>query len=236
MQVRRRVVTGLCVAAVAVLATAGQASTTKAGAGTQTYTVRPGDTLTSIAAQYGASVNAIATANKISNRNVVVIGRKLTIPAGSGSGSSGSSGHPRGVLPAKLQAHPERVTLRPTFARWASHYGVPADLLEATAWIESGWQTSVVSKTGALGVGQLQPATVDFTRLLIGIRLDPASANDNIRMSARFLRYLLDSTGNDVPVSLAAYYQGLRSVQSRVVLPETLLYVANILAVRPAFA
>jgi hypothetical protein len=236
MQVRRRVVTGLCVAAVAVLAAAGQASTTKASTGIQTYTVSPGDTLTSIAAHYGTSVNAIAWVNKISNRNVVVIGRKLTIPAASSSGSSAGSGHPRGVLPAKLQAHPERLALRPTFARWAAYYGVPADLLEATAWIESGWQTSVVSKTGAMGVGQLQPATVDLTRLMIGIQLDPASANDNIRMSARFLRYLLDSTGNDVPVSLAAYYQGLRSVRSRIVLPETLLYVANILAIRPAFA
>ncbi len=235
---RPRLVTCLCVAAIAVLAAAGQASTTKANAAAQTYVVRPGDTLTSIASRYGSSVNAIATANGIRNRNVVVIGRTLTIPAGSGgtSGSTTSSGYRRGVLPAKLQAHPDRLAMRPLFVRWGATYGVPADLLEATAWIESGWQTSVVSKTGAMGVGQLEPATVDVTRLLIGIRLDPASANDNIRMSARFMRYLLDHTGNDVPVSLAAYYQGLRSVSSGVVLPETLLYVANILAVRPAFA
>ncbi len=226
----RRVTTTLCVLAIAALAAAGQASTTKASA-SQTYVVKPGDTLSSIASHYGTTVTAIANANNIRNRNVVVIGRRLTIPAG-----AGSSSHRPGVLPAKLQAHPERVALRPLFVKWASHYGVSADLLEAIAWIESGWQSSVVSKTGAVGIGQLQPATVEFTRALIGIKLDPTSANDNIRMSARFLRYLLDRTGNNVNVTLAAYYQGLRSVTTGPVLAETMLYVANVLAVRPSFA
>ena len=78
-----------------------------------------------------------------------------------------------------------------------------------------------------MGIGQLQPATVDFTRMLIGIQLDPNSANDNIRMSAWFLRYLLDRTGNNVSVSVAAYYQGLRSVTTGRRVAETLLYVAT---------
>jgi len=227
--VSRRGTTALCVLAIAALAVAGQASTTKAST-SQTYVVKRGDTLTSIAARYGTTVTAIANANNIRNRNVVVIGRRLTLPGGQSSSSRRS-----GVLPAKLQAHPERLAFRPIFEKWAANYGVPADLLEAIAWIESGWQTSVVSKTGAMGIGQLQPATVDFTRSLIGIKLDPKSANDNIRMSARFVRYLLDRTGNNVSVTLAAYYQGLRSVSTGRVLSETLLYVANVLAVRPSF-
>jgi soluble lytic murein transglycosylase-like protein len=126
--------------------------------------------------------------------------------------------------------------MRPLFVKWAAHYGVPADLLEATAWIESGWQTGVISKTGAIGVGQLEPSTVDFVRLLVGIKLNPYSANDNIRMSARFMRYLLDRTGNNVPLALAAYYQGLRSISTRPALPDTMQYVAAIVSVRPAFA
>lgn len=226
----RRVTTSLCVLAIAALAVAGQASTTRASA-SQTYVVKPGDTLSSIASHYGTTVTAIANANNIRNRNVVVIGRRLTIPATGG----GSSSHRSGVLPAKLQAHPERVALRPLFVKWASHYGVSPDLVEAIAWIESGWQSSVVSKTGAVGIGQLEPATVDFARALIGINLDPTSANDNIRMSARFLRYLLDRTGNNVSVTVAAYYQGLRSVTTGPALPETWLYVANVLAVRSSF-
>jgi murein DD-endopeptidase MepM/ murein hydrolase activator NlpD len=228
--VSRRLTTTLCVLAIAVMAIAGQAATSKTST-SQTYVVKPGDTLSSIAARYGTTVSAIANANNIRNRNIVVIGKRLTIPGGGGSTS-----HRPGVLPAKLQAHPERVALRPLFVKWASHYGVSADLLQAIAWIESGWQTSVVSKTGAIGVGQLQPTTVDFLQTLIGMKLDPASANDNIRMSARFLRYLLDRTGNNVSVSVAAYYQGLRAVTTGPALPETWQYVANVLAVRPSFA
>ena len=228
---RRRFSTALCLLVIGALAVGGQAATAKVSSPPSTYTVTSGDTLSSIADRFGTTVSAIATANNIRNRNVVVVGRRLTIPA-----ATGSSSHRRGVLPTKLQAHPERLALRPLFQKWASQYGVPTDLVQAVAWVESGWQTSVVSKTGAIGVGQLEPATIEFTRLVIGMKLNPLSANDNIRMSARFLRYLLDRTGNNVPVSVAAYYQGLRSVTSGVSLPDTWLYVANVLAVRPAFA
>jgi soluble lytic murein transglycosylase-like protein len=220
-------------AAIAVLALVGQAATS-AGSATatgQTYVVQRGDTLTAIAARFGTTSGAIARANKITNPNLVVIGKRLTIPAGASGGAPRTSG-----LPAKLLAHPERVALRPTFERWAAHYSVPADLLEALAWVESGWQRTVVSRTGAVGIGQLQPATVDHVRLLIGIKtLDPTNADDNIRMSARFLRFLLDRTGGDTSTTLAAYYQGLRSVTTSPILGETKQYVATVLALRPFF-
>jgi soluble lytic murein transglycosylase-like protein len=231
--VSRRLTTAVCVLAVAALAFAGQAAATRSStaSASQTYVVKPGDTLSAIASRYGTTVSAIASANNIRNQNIVVIGRRLTIPSGVQSASRGG-----GVLPAKLQAHPDRVALRPLFRWWAAYYGVAPDLLQAVAWVESGWQTNVVSRTGAIGIGQLEPATVDFTRSLIGIKLSPTVASDNIRMSARLLRYLLDRTGNNVTLSVAAYYQGLRSVMNRVALPDTWLYVAAILAVRPSFA
>jgi len=220
----------LCVAAVVLAAASGQFATSASSTKKTTYVVQRGDSLSSIASRYGTTVSALASVNGIRNRNVIIIGSRLTIPAG-------ASTTPRaGTLPAKLRAHPERLSLRPLFDKWASYYGVPSDLLQGLAWIESGWQTNVVSRTGAIGVGQLQPATVDFMRQVIGIRLDPRSANDNIRMSARFLRYLLDRTGNNVPVTMAAYYQGLRSVSTGPTLPETKQYVATVLAVRPAFS
>jgi murein DD-endopeptidase MepM/ murein hydrolase activator NlpD len=217
--------------AIVLLAVCGQAATsvgaTKSAG--RTYIVRPGDTLSSIASRYGTTTGAIARANRITNPDLVVIGRRLTIPAGaSGASTTG--------LPAKLLAHPERLVLRPNFEHWAGHYGVPPDLLEALAWLESGWQRTVVSSTGAVGIGQLQPATVDHVRLLIGIKaLDPYNADDNIRMSARFLRFLLDRTGGDTSTALAAYYQGLRSVTTGPILVETKQYVAAILALRPFF-
>jgi soluble lytic murein transglycosylase-like protein len=217
-------------AAVLVLSFGGQAATSAgavAPAGV-VHVVRAGDTLSSIAARYGTTAGAIAQANRIRNPNVVVVGRRLTVPAG--SGRSRTAG-----LPAKLLAHPERLALRPNFDRWAAYYRVPADLLKALTWVESGWQRKVVSRTGAMGIGQLQPATVDHVRMLIGLRLDPYNADDNIRMSARFLRFLLDRTGGDVPTTLAAYYQGLRSVRTSPVRGETKQYIATVLAFRPIF-
>lgn len=224
---------GTAALAVAVLAIGAQAATGGASvkSGGTTYVVRTGDTLSSIAARYGLSISALVRANGIKNANRIVIGTKLAIPSGA-STSSGSRG-----LPAKLLAHPDRAALRPTFERWAAHYRVPADLLEAMCWVESGWQSGVVSRTGAVGIGQLQPATVDHVRVLIGIKtLDPRNPDDNIRMSARFLRFLLDGTGGDVNTTLAAYYQGLRSVTTGAVLGETKHYVATVVAYRPFFA
>jgi putative chitinase len=44
------------------------------------YTVRPGDTLSSIAWRYGVSVWTLAKVNKISNPNLIYAGQKLYIP------------------------------------------------------------------------------------------------------------------------------------------------------------
>lgn len=46
----------------------------------QTYTVRPGDTLGSIAERYGTTVDAICQANGIANPNVIEVGQVLNMP------------------------------------------------------------------------------------------------------------------------------------------------------------
>lgn len=54
------------------------------GSGT-TYTVQPGDTLYAIALRYGTTVQAIASANGITNPSLIRVGQTLTIPGTSGS-------------------------------------------------------------------------------------------------------------------------------------------------------
>ncbi len=54
---------------------------------TSTYVVRTGDTLGAIAAKFRTSAAAIAAANGITNANLIVVGRSLTV-SGSGSGAS----------------------------------------------------------------------------------------------------------------------------------------------------
>jgi len=136
---------------------------------------------------------------------------------------------PRIVVPA------ERAGLRISFLRFSRLAGVPSDLGMALAWQESGWQRSMVSSTGAVGVMQLMPDTVDFvsTYLLdLAKPLDPRDPVANIRMGTRFLRYLLDSHGGDVDLALASYYQGLRSVREHGPLDETERFMANVKALR----
>jgi soluble lytic murein transglycosylase-like protein len=193
-----------------------------AGAATGTYQVRWGDTLWGIAARLHVPVPALASANGIRDPNSVTAGARLRVP-------------PPSPLPAKLAADANRLALRPLFERWASTYGVPADLLEAMAWYESGWQNDKVSSTGARGIGQLMPDTVALVQHLEGRKLNPAVPSENIRMSSRFLAYLLQQTGQQADQALAGYYQGLRSVRARGMYADTKTYVAGILALRKSF-
>ncbi|MFZ5440028.1 MAG: LysM peptidoglycan-binding domain-containing protein [Myxococcota bacterium] len=61
------------------------------------YTIRSGDTLSSIAARYRTTVGALAQANGISNPNVIYAGRTLTIPDGYSGQVSSRSGGTSGV-------------------------------------------------------------------------------------------------------------------------------------------
>jgi LysM repeat protein len=53
-------------------------------AGTK-YTVKSGDTLSKIAAAYGVTVQAMASANNIANPNLIYVGQILTVPGNSPS-------------------------------------------------------------------------------------------------------------------------------------------------------
>jgi lysozyme len=46
----------------------------------QSYTIIPGDTLTSIAAKFNTTVEALVTANNISNPDLIIAGETLKIP------------------------------------------------------------------------------------------------------------------------------------------------------------
>jgi soluble lytic murein transglycosylase-like protein len=226
------------IAAVALVATLLGSTTAEAvvrtaappapAAPARTYVVRAGDNLETIAKRFSTTVRALAGANKVRNFNLVVIGTKLTIPAPTVVPGKG---------PARLQAHPERLSLTPRFDYWARQYAVPPDLLKGLAWYESGWQNHVVSSTGAVGVGQLMPFTSAFvsTQLLGNPALDPKKVDDNIRMSARFLRFLLDRTGGVPTLALAAYYQGLARTQQGKFFEDTKRYVAGVGAARLQF-
>jgi soluble lytic murein transglycosylase-like protein len=153
--------------------------------------------------------------------------RTTVLPATSGVVMS----VPSGALPAQLVAQPARLDLLPVFRHWASVCALPAALVEATCWWESGWQETAISVTGAVGLCQIEPAAAQTARGLLGDpNLDPRSSSDNIEMSAAYLRWLLDETGGDQDLTLAGYYQGITSLREHGILAVSKPYVAGITA------
>ncbi len=179
-----------------------------------THVVEEGDTLTAIAARYAVGMDAIAEANGIEDANQIFISQVLTIPGG--------------TPVARVSRAEAEAILRSAEAE----FGLPRGLLLALAWQESGWQQGIVSDAGAVGITQILPDTANWAieQFVPDAHNWQGSARDNARMGAAVLAYYLHRTGGDVRLSLAAYYQGWRSVEQRGMFEETRDYVDNVLA------
>jgi Transglycosylase SLT domain len=152
-------------------------------------------------------------------------------------GGSGSGASPPVPLPAFV-ADPARRALAPAFEAAARESRVPATLLMALAWRESEWNKNAVSGAGAVGIGQLLAPTSTFVaqQLLHEPRLDPRRPVDNIRLTARYLRELINTFRGEERLGVGAYLQGSTSVANQGLTPQTTDYVNQIEALRADFA
>ncbi len=202
-----------------------------------THVVAPGESVSVIAATYGVTQAEIVALNGLADPHRIRVGQELLVPA-----SGATELAPEAILarypelPRSIRVNPDRLALVPSFERWAAHYAVPPDLAMAVAYHESGWQSSVVSSAGAIGVGQLLPGTAAWLASdIIGVAdLDAYDPDDNIRMSVRFLRWLLVRF-EDEDRALAAYYQGPTSLSLRGPYESTRSYVAVVQGARWRF-
>jgi soluble lytic murein transglycosylase-like protein len=125
-------------------------------------------------------------------------------------------------------SQPSRSTISAIIARHAARYGVDPALVRAVAWQESGWWQGSRSSSGAVGVMQLMPATATWLGpALVGRPLNPYDASDNVEGGVAYLGHLLRSTGSQ-RLAIASYYQGMGSVTTRGLLPETESYVVSV--------
>ncbi|CCI55078.1 putative Gamma-D-glutamyl-meso-diaminopimelate peptidase [Nostocoides jenkinsii Ben 74] len=201
---------------------------------TGSYTVQSGDTLSGIAASTGSTVAAIAKASGISPSSFLQIGQRLTIPTRTDRGDSGSTTSgtttTTGAAPGSSEwadTMPSRSEIRDLISATASAYGVDPRLALAIGWQESGWQQGVTSSVGAVGAMQVMPQSGEWAGSLIGRTLNLRDAHDNVTAGVVIIRQLT-AMAKDRDEVIAAYYQGLGSVQERGWYSDTRQYVANV--------
>jgi LysM repeat protein len=187
---------------------------------TGSYTVQSGDTLSGIAASTGSTVAAIAKASGISPSSFLQIGQRLTIPTRTDRGDSGSTTSgtttTTGAAPGSSEwadTMPSRSEIRDLISATASAYGVDPRLALAIGWQESGWQQGVTSSVGAVGAMQVMPQSGEWAGSLIGRTLNLRDAHDNVTAGVVIIRQLTALAVRTGTRSIAAYYQGLGSVQ-----------------------
>jgi N-acetylmuramoyl-L-alanine amidase len=228
------------------------------------HVVQRGETLTSVAAVDGLSIEAIAQANGISPQAELVAGQVLLIPPQTAETSAATTTtttttvtqtvdtatetstqtentpYTEPAIPSSSQGPPEptqQLVSSGDIATIAAENGVPASLAEAIAWQESGWNNDEVSGIGAVGVMQIVPSTWNWIDqyLTPSTPLGTASAAENIRAGVLLLHELLAVTSDNYATAIAGYYQGLASVKAHGMYPDTRLYVDDVLALQQRF-
>lgn len=106
-------------------------------------------------------------------------------------------------------------------------YQLPEPFLRAVMRVESGFNPTVVSRAGAMGLMQLMPKTARS----MGVS-DPFDVRQNILGGARYLRILANRFKGDLVLTVAAYNAGEGAVEKYNGIPpykETQRYVRRVL-------
>ncbi|MEX1156393.1 MAG: LysM peptidoglycan-binding domain-containing protein [Chloroflexota bacterium] len=195
------------------------------------HRVASGENLTVIARRYGSTIGAIVAANGIANPSFLRVGQRLTIPGAAASSGSAAAASAMAALVAA------RDPIRRIIVAEATAQGVPVAFALALAWQESGWQPTVVSSAGAVGVMQLTPPTADWVAsTMLGGPVNLADPASNVRAGVRLLRHYFERYGGDRAMVLAAYYQGQSGADRHGVYAMTRPYVESILALEAIFS
>lgn len=208
------------------------------------YVVRPGDTLSGIAAANGLSASSLAALNGLRPTGVLLAGSTISLGGGTAATGAVASSTPVATSTpvvtsagsAGAQPTPETVSPSDVGSIAAAH-GVSPSLAEAVGYQESGFNNNLVSSSGATGVMQIEPGTWSYigSNLATPPPLSPSSAQDNIRGGVLLLQSLLNQTGGDPALAAAGYYQGLASVRAHGMYADTQRYVNNVMALRAQF-
>jgi soluble lytic murein transglycosylase-like protein len=139
--------------------------------------------------------------------------------------------HRAAAPPARLTAAQARAIL----IRAARHHNLNPNFVLAVSYWESGWKQSALSRTGAVGLMQVEPYTAVWAGpALLHRRVNLNNPVDNAELGAALLRSYLDQL-HDPKLALAAYYQGLTGVRRHGIYPSSRGYVNGIWRLRNQF-
>lgn len=206
-------------------------SITPAPAGT-THIVKPGDTLSKIAAAHGVSLSSVLAGNGMSLKTVIYPGQKILIGASPAAPVNTPAPTP---APAPVaSASPSSAQLKTMVADTARRMGVDPSLALAFAMQESGFRQNVTSSAGAIGTMQVMPTSGEWASQLVGRPLDLRNAQDNITAGIAIIASLVH-TSPSTEIAIASYYQGQYSVMHRGMYEDTKAYVASVLKHQQSF-
>jgi LysM repeat protein len=215
-----------------------------ASAATTAYTVRSGDTLSTIAAHHGVTLATLLKTNHLSARSVLQVGQKVRIPVkakprASSADTFAGRTYPAAVVNAAAanrralaaRSVPTRSATRAMIVATARRHGLDPRLALAIGWQESGWNQRQVSVANAIGVMQVVPSSGSWASDLAGRHLNLLNTQDNITAGVVILRSLTRSAPN-LDAAIAGYYQGLYSVEKNGMYADTKADVASVKAHR----
>jgi len=133
---------------------------------------------------------------------------------------------------ASAATAPPSTDVRVELDAWSARLGVDPHLVRALAWMESGYQTRIVSSAGARGVLQTLPSTRDYVETVLVGHPIPQTVDGDIEVGILYLRHLLQVFHGDTSLALAGWYQGEEAVRQYGVYNVSKPFVANVLALR----
>jgi len=73
---------------------------------------------------------------------------------------------------------------------------LPASLVKAVAWQESGWQSAILACDGGIGLMQIMPGTVSMMNTKYSTTSDPKTLDGNAQLGAQLLDWLVAYYGD----------------------------------------
>jgi LysM repeat protein len=130
--------------------------TTPPPAATTTYTIQSGDTISSIAARFGVTTQAVLTANGLTASSIIYPGQTIAIPAAGGASAGGVSAGSVTTLTAEQEGN-ARIIIQVGREQGVPDYGIIIAL--ATAMQESSLRNIDYGDRDSVGLFQQRTST-----------------------------------------------------------------------------